>query len=279
MKNIISNIKIALNYIMKRSLNNESKKDKLASINETEMINNVIKARGLNADDVMVPRADMVCLAKNFSLETIIETINKAPHTRYAVSGEDTDDILGMIHIKDVLTAFSKISNGEAKKFDIKDIIRPVIFVAPSMGAMDLLLSLRVEGVHLAIVVDEHGGTDGQINLEDLVEEVIGDIRDELDSSIEPTCETMPDGSYIVDGRYDLEELQALMDIVWQDNNTEDIDTVGGFVMALAGRMPIVGEVIHHEPTQLEFHITDADPRRISRLRIVNKKIEYTKNK
>ncbi len=186
------------------------------------------------------------------------------------------DDILGMVHIKDVLMALSKFSNGSAKDFSVKEILRPVIFVAPSMRAMDLLLRMRREGVHLAIVVDEHGGTDGQINLEDLVEEVIGDIRDELDDSEEPTCELLPDGSYIVDGRYDLEEFQERMDITLEqaegeDIDIEDIDTVGGLVMAIAGRMPLAGEIIPHASTGLEFHITHADPRRISRMRIFRK--------
>ena len=240
---------------------------------ESEMIMNIIKAGNLCADDVMVPRADMVIIDANLNLNDALVQMQKTPHTRYGVYGEDMDDIIGMIHIKDVLKSLAKQQNSKGKTCTkaplLKKIMRPVLFVSPSMRILDLLLRMRVEGVHLAIVVDEYGGVDGQISLEGLVEEIIGEIREEYTNVSEPTLEKRGELIYHIDARYSLDNLQETIgDFLSDEERQEDIDTIGGFVTALAGRVPLQGEVIKHEESQFEFHILKADPRKIHKIRL-----------
>lgn len=232
---------------------------------ERALIENILTVGERTAYDVMVPRADIVSVALETELPELVQTMTRQPHSRYPVYGEDLDDTLGMVHIKDVLAATTL----EAEEFVLKSVMRKVLFVAPSMRALDLLLQMRTNRQHMALVVDEHGGVDGLITIEDLVEEIVGDIEDEHDVDNGPRLTKSADGSWIVDARYDIDDLEEdLGEILSEEEREDDIDTLGGLVFTLAGRVPIRGEVIPHPDSGLEFEVLDADPRRIKRVRV-----------
>jgi CBS domain containing-hemolysin-like protein len=229
---------------------------------ERALIRNILKLRQLTAYDVMVPRADIVAVAHDVALPALVETIRREAHSRYPVYRGTTDEIVGMVHIKDVLAYW-----GAGKPFAIDDVLRKILFVAPSMRVLDLLLEMRKTRLHLALVVDEFGGIDGLVSIEDLVESIVGEIEDEHDIEERPGVQAQPDGAWLVDARLPLDELEAAIGPLLTDAEREaDIDTTGGLVVALAGRVPARGEVIAH-PGGAEFEILDADPRRIKRLR------------
>jgi magnesium and cobalt transporter len=229
---------------------------------ERVLIRNIFKLRELTAYDVMVPRADIVAIAHDMSLPALVETIRREAHSRYPVFRGTTDDIVGMIHIKDVLSYW-----GASKPFAIDDVLRKILFVAPSMRVLDLLLEMRKTRLHLALVVDEFGGIDGLVSIEDLVESIVGEIEDEHDTDESPRVARQPDGSWLVDARVPLDAFEAeLGPLRTDEERAADIDTVGGLVVAMAGRVPARGEVLAH-PGGVEFEIVDADPRRLKRLR------------
>jgi magnesium and cobalt transporter len=175
---------------------------------------------------------------------------------------EHLDDVVGMVHIKDVF-AFS----GAAEDFALKKILRKPLLVAPQIGVLDLLMQMRQTRTHLALVVDEYGGIDGLVTIEDLVETITGDIADEHDDVEAPMITERPDGALDLNARMPIEDFETKVDpILTEDERDADIDTVGGLVFTLAGRVPTRGEVISH-PSGMEFRVLDADARRIRRLR------------
>jgi len=229
---------------------------------ERALIRNILKLRQLTAYDVMVPRADIVAVAHDVALPALVDTIRREAHSRYPVYRGTTDEIVGMVHIKDVLAYW-----GADKPFAIDDVLRKILSVAPSMRVLDLLLEMRKTRLHLALVVDEFGGIDGLVSIEDLVESIVGEIEDEHDIEERPGVQAQPDGAWLVDARLPLDELEAAIGpLLTDEERGADIDTTGGLVVALAGRVPARGEVIAH-PGGAEFEILDADPRRIKRLR------------
>ena len=230
---------------------------------ERVLLANILELRGRTIDDVMVPRADIVAIGKDASLSKVIEVLTKEGHSRLPVYGENLDDAVGMVHIKDVLPW-----RGQDENFSISEIQRKILFVSPSMQVLELLLQMRAERSHMALVVDEFGGVDGLVTIEDLVEEIVGEIEDEHDQSDEPHMTLNPDGSYTVDARVTIDVLEETLGTVIIEGEREDIDTIGGLVFALAGRVPIRGELIRH-PSGLEFEVLDADPRRIKSLRLL----------
>ena len=233
---------------------------------ERVMLANILKLRHLTAEDVMVPRADIVAVEVGTSLDQLIEEISREGHSRLPVYRETLDDVIGLVHIKDVLS----YARGESS-FKLTSITRSVLFVAPSMRVLDLLLEMRRTRVHMALVVDEFGGTDGLITTEDLVEEIVGEIEDEHDVIEGPKLIRRPDGSMIADARAEVEEFEELVGpILTDDEREEDIDTLGGLVFTLAGRVPARGELIVHQASGIGFEVLDADPRRVKRLRIRN---------
>ena len=230
---------------------------------ERALLSNVLRLRGSTAYDVMVPRADIMAMPEDLTLEQAIAMIQKDGHSRYPIYRESLDDIAGMIHIKDVFAAV-----GSEAPFDIKAILRRPLFVVPSISVLDLLLQMRQQRIHMALVVDEYGGIDGLITIEDLVETIVGDISDEHDEDAAPHMTERPDGTIELDARTPVETFEAkLGQVLTDEERAADIDTVGGLVFTLAGRVPAKGELISH-PSGLEFRILDADPRRIRRLRV-----------
>ena len=230
---------------------------------ERTLIANVLRLRETTADDVMVPRADIVAMRSDVTLEQAIEAIRDDGHSRLPVYREQLDDAIGMIHIKDV---FAYVGRPEA--FSLEAIMRKVLLVAPQLPVMDLLLMMRNQRIHLALVVDEYGGIDGLVTIEDLVETITGDIADEHDDPEAPMITERPDGSVDLDSRMPIEDFeQKIGPLLTEDERDADIDTIGGLVFTLAGRVPTRGEVISH-PSGMEFRILDADARRIRRLRV-----------
>ncbi len=229
---------------------------------ERVLIANVLRLRGTTADDVMVPRADIVAMPVDVTLEQALEMIRREGHSRMPVFREQLDDVVGMVHIKDV---FAYV--GRAEAFDLEAIVRAPLMVAPQVPVLDLLLQMRQARIHLALVVDEYGGIDGLVTIEDLVETITGDIADEHDEEDAPLIIERPDGTLDLDARLSVGAFEARFgSVLTADERAADIDTIGGLIFTLAGRVPSPGEVVTHA-SGMEFRVLDADPRRIRRLR------------
>lgn len=244
----------------------EERPDGEETINADErlLIGNVLNLRDVNAADVMVPRAEIVAIDAEASLDEVIAVMTRQAHSRVPVYQETLDNVLGMVHIKDVLARV-----GTAKTLALSDIVRKVLFVSPTIRVLDLLLQMRLARVHMALVVDEYGGVDGLVTIEDLVEEIVGDIQDEHDAD-EVVMIERPDGTIIADGRTELGEFEARVgQILTDDERADDIETLGGLIVTMLDRVPGRGEIIKHA-SGIEFEIIDADPRRIKRVRLRN---------
>ena len=226
------------------------------------LLANILKLRDKTVADVMVPRVDIVSIAADTPLDEVVRLIQAEAHSRYPIYRESLDDVIGMVHIKDVLFYW-----GTSKKFNLRDILRRVVFVAPTLPVLDMLLDMRRQRTHMALVVDEFGGTDGLLTIEDLVEEIVGEIEDEHDVAQAPPLSRRVDGTIDVNGRTTIELLEKEIGNVLSEDERREIDTVGGLIFSLLGRIPERGEVVAH-PSGVEFEILDVDPRRIRRLRV-----------
>ena len=230
---------------------------------------NVINLSDKCIEDVMIPRADIDAVSSDIKIDKLITFINKTKHSRIPVFQDNLDKIIGMIHIRDL---FEKVNN-KKKKENLslsKTITRKILFSSPSMKILDLLLKMRSEQIHMSIVVDEFGGTNGLVTIEDLVEEIVGEIKDEHDFEEIEEIKKISKKTYDVSARLPVEDLEKKIGGYFSDEEKEDIDTVGGLVFNLLGKIPSRGEVINHK-SGLEFTIRDADTRKIKRI-LVNVK-------
>lgn len=232
--------------------------------NERTLIQNVLTLRRKSAWDVMVPRVDIVAIDCDTSLDAAIKVMLDHGHSRLPVYRDDLDHIQGMIHLKDLMAA---VNDGHPAL--VTEIMRKAMFVAPSMRVLDLLSQMRQQRLHMAFVIDEFGGIDGLITIEDLVEEIVGEIEDEHDDNTDaPSIEEQPDGSLRADARTPVPELEEHLGLkLLPADAEEDVDTVGGLLFMLSGRVPAPGEIIEH-PAGLRFEILEADQRRIHRLAV-----------
>jgi len=266
---------------------------------ERAMLNNILRLRELRVEDVMVPRAEIEAIDIHTSLAELLTLFEKSGHSRMPVYDESLDDPRGMVHIRDVVayitrgagkkrgrsgatraaaaTAASTSSALDLSKVDlaksVKDInlIRPVLFVPPSMLASDLMTRMQASRIQMALVIDEYGGTDGLVSLEDVIEMVVGDIEDEHDDE-EPMITQPGEGVFVVDARAEIDEVAALIGESFSPGeHGEYVDSIGGLIFAALGRVPARGEVVQAIPG-FEFHVLDADPRRVKRVRIVQTK-------
>jgi CBS domain containing-hemolysin-like protein len=240
------------------------------STQERLMLGNLLKFGDLRVEDVMVPRADIVAVEENTPLTDLITLFREAQHSRLPIYRETLDDPIGMIHIKDVIALTEKDDAGTWRFRDasIQKLKREVLYVPGAMPALDLLLKMQASHIHMALVVDEYGGTDGLVSIEDLVEEIVGDIDDEHDVDEEPLILPRGDGSFVADARIDLEDFKTRTGIdLTQARSDEDVDTLGGLVFAELGRVPVRGEIVAI-PAGFEFEVLDADPRRVKRLAV-----------
>lgn len=243
----------------------EEREEAEVPIDEDEriLLANILELRGRTIHDVMVPRANIASVSRDSSLSELIDLLTKESHSRLPVYGETLDDVAGMVHIKDVLAW-----RGRDGDFSLSKIQRKILFVSPSMQVLELLLEMRAERSHMALVVDEFGGVDGLVTIEDLVEEIVGEIEDEHDLDDNPKMISHPDGSFTADARVTIGTLEEMTDTEVIGGDTEDIDTLGGLVFSIAGRVPVRGELLHHS-SGVEFEVLDADHRRIKFLRVL----------
>lgn len=254
---------------LKNVLRERGEAGKSLTAEERRMLGNILSFGELRVSDVMVPRADIVAIDETASLEDILRICRASNHSRLPIYRETLDDPVGMAHIKDLLRWLAPRAVGEtAEAFSLRRLRRQVIFAPPSMSVLDLLLKMQTTRIHLALVIDEYGGTDGLVSIEDLVEEIVGDIKDEHDVIEGPLLIAHEDGTIDASARTPIKELEVLlgMELVSEEDG-EDLDTLGGLVVWLVGRVPLRGELITH-PAGLEFEVRDADPRRIKRVRV-----------
>lgn len=241
---------------------------------ERMLLANILKFGGLAAADVMIPRVDIVAVEIESSLQDVVTLMTTEAHSRVPVYRDSLDDAIGMVHMKDVLGA----SAGKTT-FSLRKMLRKVLFVAPSMQVLDLLLQMRETRTHMALVVDEYGGIDGLVTIEDLVEEIVGEIEDEHDVDLRPHLVVSSDGSLIADARVPVEEFEdEVGSVLTTAERDEDIETLGGLVAHLTGRVPTRGELVVHKASGIEFEVLDADPRRVKRLRVLVKSRQPSPN-
>jgi CBS domain containing-hemolysin-like protein len=268
---------------------------------ERILLSNILRLREVRVEDVMVPRADIDAVEDTVTVSRLMDVFRDSGHSRMPVYHEGLDDPRGMVHIKDLMAYFvgraapdekrngegAAAETGEApasnepQLFDLTrvdlslplaeaNLIRPVLFVPPSMPATDLMAKMQADRVQMALVIDEYGGTEGLVSLEDIVETVVGDIEDEHDEDEEAMIQKVADGVWVADPRVPVEEVEEALGTDFQLGDlAEEIDTLGGLVFTLVGRVPVRGELLAaREFPGYEFEVLDADPRRIKRLRI-----------
>ena len=249
-----------LNYIATNE--EDSNVDELEDNNEKNLIKNILNLNDKSVEDVMVPRAEIISIEKNQTIKEVLSIIENETHSRMPVYDNNLDNVLGFLHIKDLL------KNTSDKNFELQSVIRDVLYVAPKSPILDLLKRMRSSRIHMGLVVDEFGGVDGLVTIEDLVEEIVGEIEDEHDRTVEPKLTARADGLFDADARVPVPDLESKFGIdLLPDARNEEIDTLGGLVCELAGRVPMRGELIAH-PSGMTFEVVDADPRRIRRLRV-----------
>jgi magnesium and cobalt transporter len=230
---------------------------------ERRLLTNILKLHELNAAEIMVPRADIVALAEDTPFEQATKQMVDHGHSRVPVYRDTLDDVVGMLHVKDMMPYAV-----DRKTVPLGRIVRKVLFVAPSLPVLDLLLQMRLSRVHMALVVDEFGGIDGLVTIEDVIEQIVGEIEDEHDDADRPKIIARPDGSVIADARTPLASLEGqVIPPELLSDVEEGVTTLGGFVTMLAGRVPSRGDIVRH-PSGIEFEVLDADPRRVKRLRV-----------
>ena len=249
---------------------------------ERVILKNVLSLHELRVADVMVPRADIVSVRADATLGEVLAVFRTAGHSRIPAYGDTLDDPRGMVHIRDFVDFLAKVaepggSGGKLTSLNGVDlttplslarILRPVLFAPPSMPALDLLVKMQATRTHIALVIDEYGGTDGLVSIEDIVETIVGDIEDEHDLDEAPQIVAAPDGGFIVDARASLEDVSQALDLSFDGLvDLEEVDTIAGLVSALASHVPARGEIIRLGD-DLECEVLDADPRRVKKIRI-----------
>lgn len=230
---------------------------------ERQMLRNILHFGEKSVSDVAVPRADIIAVPATISFEGLVAAFAEAGHSRLPVYEDSLDTVIGMIHVKDVFAL--QVTAAEPPE-DIRQLVRAPLYVPESMGVLDLLARMRADRVHLAIVVDEFGGTEGLLTIEDVVEEIVGEIEDEHDEELPGLLTPLDDGVWDADARAELEDVAEAVDarlgIV-----EEDVETLGGLAFVLAGRIPQPGEILEH-PSGWRLEVTEGDSRRVSRLRL-----------
>ena len=230
---------------------------------ERQMLRNILHFGEKTAGDVAVPRADIIAVPATTTFEGLIAAFAEAGHSRLPVYEDSLDTVIGMIHVKDVFMI--QETSAEAPE-DIRDLIRTPLYVPESMGVLDLLARMRADRVHLAIVVDEFGGTEGLLTIEDVVEEIVGEIEDEHDDELPGLLIPLEGGIWDADARAELDDVAETID-ARLGAVEEDVETLGGLAFVLAGRIPQTGEILEH-PSGWRLEVTEGDTRRVSRLRL-----------
>ncbi|MGI9352818.1 MAG: hemolysin family protein [Rhizobiaceae bacterium] len=256
---------------------------------ERAMLTSILRLQDTRVEDLMVPRTDIIAVSQEISLAELLKIFEDSGHSRMPVFDDTLDDPRGMVHIRDVVAHIIKAStmsraevakrrkqvpsNLDLKKVELQKpigdlkLLREVMFVPPSMGARELMGRMQAERMQIALVIDEYGGTDGLVTLEDIVEEIVGDIEDEHDDELNHIKEN-GDGTFVCDAKAELDDLRELVgeDFAFGEHE-DDVDTIGGLIFDILGRVPVRGEVIAKKG--FEFRIMEADPRRIKRVELL----------
>lgn len=261
-----TNIRETLEEIIEDNDNGSDENDEQSvSAEERTLISNILQLRSSEVEDVMIPRADVTAIDLNISHDALLSFMKDIQFSRFPVYRENLDDVIGTVHIKDIMSAISQ--NQEIK---VKDLVRSVPIVSPSMPVLDLLLHMRESRKHMAMVVDEYGGIDGLVTIGDVIEFIVGDLEDEHDDLDEqPQLIESADGAILADARVSLDDFEARYGAMLSDHDHAESDTLGGLVFFIAGRVPVRGEVIKHK-SGMRFEVVEADPRRIHRMKIYN---------
>ena len=230
---------------------------------ERQMLRNLLHFGERQVADIAVPRSDIIAFDLGNSFAQLVELFREAGHSRMPAYDDSLDKVVGMVHVKDV---YAHLAAPEATTPDPRALVRPTLFVPESMGVLDLLARMRAARTHLAIVIDEFGGTDGLVTIEDLVEEIVGDIEDEHDEAPLGMITSLDGGLFEADARVELDEVGQNIDARLIDEDRE-VDTLGGLVVQLAGHMPELGEIVRH-PSGWRLEVVDGDARRVSRVRL-----------
>tara|TARA_B100000242_G_scaffold266516_1_gene215418 strand:- start:18728 stop:19702 length:975 start_codon:yes stop_codon:yes gene_type:complete len=243
---------------------NDTDEDNPASYHEKTLIANVLKLRDTPVVDAMIPRADIVAIDSSLNEQDLLAQFSSIQYSRLPVYKEKLDDVLGTIHIKDILSALSK-----GQPLIMSELIREVPIVAPSMNILDLLVEMRHTKKHMAMVIDEFGGIDGLVTIGDIIEEIVGHLEDEHDLDVQPSIIKIDDMTLIADARYDIDEFENEFGKILSEEEREENDTLGGLAFYMAGRVPVRGEVLTHA-SGMVLEIMEADPRRVNRIKIKN---------
>ena len=261
---------------------------------ESRMLKNILGLRERRVGDVMIPRADIIAVQQDIKIGDLVRVFEGAGHSQLVVYNDTLDDPVGMVHIRDLIAfmtahaAVDPVKNAKRKKplpagldlkainlampLSIAKIVREILFVPPSMRVIDLLARMQATRIHLSLVVDEYGGTDGLASIEDIVEQIVGEIADEHDEDEMPAVAQQPDGSFVADARATIEDVVGTVGNDFDVGDAaEEVDTIGGYLVTRAGRLPIRGEIVPG-PGLFEFEVLDADPRRVKRVRITRLK-------
>lgn len=230
------------------------------SLEERALLENVLAFGEIKVSDVMIPRTDIFAVPNNITPDELKKIIVEYEHTRVPVYKGSLDEVTGFVHIKDLFRLVVK-----DEPIELEAIIRQVLYVPPTMKVIDLLAKMRSSRLHMALVLDEYGGTDGLVTFEDLMEEIVGEIMDEHDEQENSDIVKHNDYLYEVTGRSSVEEIEKLFNIKLQDDDDEEIDTIGGFVFSMMGKVPEKGEVCTH-PSGVEFEIMDSDQRKVKNM-------------
>jgi len=231
---------------------------------ERTLISNILKLRDTRAVDVMIPRADIIAIDIATSPDELLALLSEKQYSRFPIYRESLDDIVGTIHIKDILATLARKA-----PLNIEELVRDVSIISPAMQVLDLLLEMKETRRQMALVVDEFGGIDGLVTVGDIIGSIVGDIEDEHEIDDQPQLVQAADGTILADGRVGVEEFEERFGRFLTQEERDEIDTLGGLVFTIAGRVPARGEVVSHD-SGMVFEVLDADPRRVHRLRIKN---------
>jgi CBS domain containing-hemolysin-like protein len=254
---------------------------------EAAMLKNILGLREYRVDRVMIPRADIVAVHQDIALSALIKVFESAGHSRLVVYNDTLDDPTGMVHIRDLIAFMAARAGADheppASELDLSHvdltmslattrIVRDILYAPPSMPALDLLAKMQATRIHLALIIDEYGGTDGLVSMEDLVEIIVGDIADEHDIDEMPAITRQSDGSFLAAGRASLDEVRAVIGDEFDFGEAQgEVDTLGGYLVIRAGHVPVRGELVPG-PGEFEAEVLDADPRRVKRVKIYRRK-------
>lgn len=238
-----------------------------SDISENYFINNIISFRTKRAQDIMIPRVDIIATDGESDIDEVLKTMDKSGFSRIPVFKDNLDDVIGFIHIKDLIPFIKKKS-----KINLPKMVRSVLFISPYMTLFDLLYEMKLKRVHMAMVVDEFGGVDGLITFEDILEEIVGDIRDEYDKAPIARIQVKEQGVIEVDGRVDIDDLESYTGKFSTDEEKEESNTISGLIVSLVGYIPSKNEIIIH-PSGIEFKVLSVDPLKINKVMVDYRKL------